>query len=176
MQMVENADSKVVLIADDTQTMRSVVRASLKAIGFKEFHEVTNGAEAKLILETKPIDLVICDWEMPEMDGLEVLKEMRGMEKHKETPFIMLTGNANTDLVTQSIKLGISGFVVKPFQPQALCEKIANIFPSAAPAEESQEKPTPAPAEAKPDTPSPDAAAPDAAIPDTPVPDKPASE
>lgn len=128
MQMVKDAEAKVVLIADDTQTMRSVVRASLKAIGFKEFHEVTNGAEAKALLEKKSIDLVICDWEMPEMDGLEVLKAMRGMEKHKDTPFVMLTGHANTDLVTQSITLGISGFVVKPFQPLALCEKIANIF------------------------------------------------
>lgn len=132
MQMVENAEAKVVLIADDTQTMRSVVRASLKAIGFKEFHEVTNGTEAKQLLEKKPIDLVICDWEMPEMNGLEVLEAMRGMEQHKETPFVMLTGNANADLVNQSIQLGISGFVVKPFQPQALCEKIANIFTSEA--------------------------------------------
>jgi two-component system chemotaxis response regulator CheY len=130
MQMVKNADSKVVLIADDTQTIRAIVRASLKAIGFKEFHEVTNGAEAKQFLEAKSIDLVICDWEMPEMNGLEVLKEMRGMERHKETPFVMLTGNANADLVSQSIQLGISGFVVKPFQPQALCEKISNVFVS----------------------------------------------
>ncbi len=159
MQMVKNADSKVVLIADDTQTMRSVVRASLKAIGFKKFHEVTNGADAKQLLETKPIDLVICDWEMPEMNGLEVLKEMRSTEKHKETPFVMLSGNANADLVNESIKLGISSFVVKPFQPQALCEKIANIFPSQTPEEESQEKP--APADTKSDTSEPDEKAPE---------------
>ncbi|BBB30886.1 response regulator [Neptunomonas japonica] len=143
MQIVENADSKVVLIADDTQTIRAIVRASLKAIGFKEFHEVPNGVEAKQLLEAKSIDLVVCDWEMPEMNGLEVLKEMRGMERHKETPFVMLTGNANADLVNQSIQLGISGFVVKPFQPQALCEKIAHIFASPAPTKENQEKPAP---------------------------------
>lgn len=137
MQIVENAHAKVVLIADDTQTIRAIVRASLKAIGFKEFYEVTNGVEAKQLLEVKPIDLIICDWEMPEMNGLEVLKAMRGMEKHKDTPFVMLTGNANADLVNQSILLGISGFVVKPFQPQALCEKIASVFPSKTPKEES---------------------------------------
>ncbi len=120
------------LIVDDTQTMRSVVRGCLQAIGFKDIVEAVNGEEAYALVQSNNINLIICDWEMPTMNGTELLRKIREQEAYKDIPFIMLTGNANAELVSESITLGVDGFVIKPFQPQALCEKVVSTLKSKA--------------------------------------------
>ncbi len=112
------------LIVDDTQTMRAVVRGCLQAIGFKDIVEAVNGEEAYALVQTNTINLIICDWAMPTMNGTELLRKIREQQAYKDIPFIMLTGNADAELVSESITLGVDGFVVKPFQPQALCDKV----------------------------------------------------
>ncbi|MCW8887070.1 MAG: response regulator [Motiliproteus sp.] len=124
--MVENPYTfgRKALIVDDTQTMRSVVRGCLKAIGIKEIVEAVNGEEAYSIVQSQQVNLIICDWAMPTMNGTELLKKLRENESYKDIPFLMLTGNADAELVSESMTLGVDAFVIKPFKPQTLCDKV----------------------------------------------------
>ncbi len=117
-------DKAVVMIVEDMQAMRMMVKTSLKHMGFKKFAECPNGYEASKRLKLMNVDLIVCDFDMPEKNGLEFLCEVRADARTKKTPFIMLTANSSADLIHQCISAGVDSYMVKPFQPMALCKKV----------------------------------------------------
>ncbi len=122
-----------ILIVDDMTMMRKLVKAQLKDIGFSQFFEAEDGAKALVILEEQaklktPIQLVLSDWNMPIMTGIQLLAKVRGNPEMKTTPFILVTAEGEVSQVTEAIKLGVSSFIRKPFSPDGLKEKIAVVW------------------------------------------------
>lgn len=117
-----------ILIVDDFATMRKVIRNLLKQLGYENIVEAEDGVAALRILRSQKIDLVISDWNMPNMTGLELLKEVRADGELKATPFLMVTAEALQDNVIAAVKAGVSNYIVKPFTAEVLNEKIAKIL------------------------------------------------
>ncbi len=121
-----------VLIVDDSDTMRKVIRTSLAEIdGFVwTFVEAADGLEALNSLRTQdpPVDLVLADWEMPNMDGMELLRQMRGSGAFAKIPFIMISSASRRERVIEAVREGARGFLVKPFRPESLRVKIAEVM------------------------------------------------
>lgn len=118
-----------ILIVDDMSMMRKLVKAQLKDLGFAQITEAQNGAEALTIIEQQdsqntPIQLVLADWNMPVLTGIELLAKLKASAKFKNLPFIIITAEGEVHQVTEAIKLGVSSFIRKPFSPEALKEKI----------------------------------------------------
>jgi len=118
-----------ILIADDMPTIRDLVKNQLKALGFKNILEATDGEQALNLLiqhesQEPKVKLVISDWNMPKMSGLEFLKQVRATDQWRELPFILLTSEAERDQVTEAILAGVSQYIVKPFAGKAFEEKV----------------------------------------------------
>jgi len=116
------------LIVDDQQTMRSLVRTSLHAIGITATREVPDGEDALRALLAQPAQLVITDFNMPKLDGLGLLRAIRAHGPISKTAVIMLTGRADRDLVQRAVQFGVNNYLVKPFTTQTLKEKIEAVF------------------------------------------------
>ncbi len=119
----------VALVVDDFSTMRRIVRKILKDLRFKEVFEAENGAEALRLLESTKVDLIVSDWNMPTMTGLELLKRVRADERLKGLPFMMVTAEAQKENIIEAIQAKVSNYVVKPFSPEVFAEKLAKIIP-----------------------------------------------
>lgn len=117
-----------ILIVDDIASMRRIVFDSLSQIGFNNIFEAKNGENALKTLKLNKIDLILCDWNMPNMNGLELLKAVRSDEELKNTPFIMITAESKKENVLDAIKAGVNNYIVKPFDTESLKEKIAHVF------------------------------------------------
>ena len=117
-----------VLIVDDFATMRRILKNILKQIGFKNILEADDGTTALEVLDRQTIDLIISDWNMPKMTGLELLKSVRASEKYKKTPFLMVTAEAQKQNVIEAVQAGVSNYVVKPFTAEAISEKLTKIL------------------------------------------------
>lgn len=117
-----------VLFAEDSPTMRRIIVNSLKSIGFSDIIEAENGVDALNKLEGQVVDLIITDWNMPEMNGEELVKILRQNVQFKNTPILMITTRGMKDDVITAIKAGVNGYVVKPFTPDILKKKIENIL------------------------------------------------
>lgn len=117
-----------VLVVDDQMTMRALVRSSLGEIGFKQVEEATDGQEALKMLPEKQPHLVISDFNMPNMDGLELLRIIRSDMRTRKTAFIMLTGRADADLVKRAMQFGVNNYIAKPFTTETLKKKIEAVF------------------------------------------------
>ncbi len=120
-----------ILIVDDFSTMRRIVRGILRQLGFENFVEAENGAEALKMVQEGGIDFVVADWNMPVMDGLDLLKNIRAGEGSKDIPVLMVTAEALKENVVEAIKAGANNYVVKPFTPDLLEEKLNVIFQKA---------------------------------------------
>ncbi|MEJ5347441.1 MAG: response regulator [Desulfosoma sp.] len=118
-----------VLVVDDFATMRRIVKNILRELDFKDIIEAENGAAAVKILESQDIDLIVSDWNMPKMTGLELLKWVRANEKTKDLPFLMVTAEAQKENVVEAVKAKVSNYIVKPFTAAVLAEKLAKILP-----------------------------------------------
>lgn len=118
-----------VLVVDDFATMRRIVKNILRELDFKDIVEAENGAAAVKILESQDIDLIVSDWNMPKMTGLELLKWVRANEKTKDLPFLMVTAEAQKENVVEAVKAKVSNYIVKPFTAAVLAEKLAKILP-----------------------------------------------
>ena len=118
------------LVVDDYASMRSVVIEVLKRAGFTEIHQAGNGrlALAKLA-EIKQIGLIVSVWYMPEMDGLELLRAVRANPQTADIPVLMLTAEGQRGNVLDAMQSGATGYIVKPFAPQALQERLQAMFP-----------------------------------------------
>lgn len=117
-----------ILIVDDFATMRKIVRNVLKKIGFKNMIEADNGKAALKALKKEEIDLVLCDWNMPEMPGIDLLKTLKSDDELKDIPFIMITAEAQKDNIIEAVKAGVSSYIVKPFTAEIINEKLNVIF------------------------------------------------
>ena len=117
-----------VLIVDDQQTMRSLVRSGLQQLGFQTFTEAPDGEEGLRQMLNRPIQLVISDYNMPKLDGLGLLRAVRAHPPIQKTAFIMLTGRADKDLVQRAVQFGVNNYLVKPFTVAILQEKIEAVF------------------------------------------------
>ena len=117
-----------VLVVDDFATMRRILKNILKQLGFKNLVEADDGTTAWDVLEEQKIDLVLADWNMPKMTGLELLKKVRASEKHKNLPFLMVTAEAQKQNVIEAVQAGVSNYVVKPFTAEAISEKLEKIL------------------------------------------------
>ncbi|WP_123289691.1 response regulator [Desulfosoma caldarium] len=118
-----------VLVVDDFATMRRIVKNILRELDFKDIVEAENGAAAVKILESQEIDLIVSDWNMPKMNGLELLKWVRANEKTKDLPFLMVTAEAQKENVVEAVKAKVSNYIVKPFTAAVMAEKLAKILP-----------------------------------------------
>ena len=117
-----------VMIVDDFATMRRILRNILKQIGFKNIIEADDGKHALKELKKEKVDLIMCDWNMPEMPGIELLKTVRSDDELKEIPFVMVTAEAQKDNILEAVKSGVSNYVVKPFTAETITEKLTKIF------------------------------------------------
>ncbi len=108
-----------VLIVDDSSVMRKIVERSLRQAGIEltQVLEAGNGAEALAALQASPVDLILCDINMPVMDGLEFIKQLPGVENAKGVPVIMITTEGSEAHVVQALSCGARGYIRKPFTP-----------------------------------------------------------
>jgi len=117
-----------VLIVDDFATMRKIVKNILNQLGFKHFIEADDGSTGWEILQKDSIDFIVSDWNMPKMTGIELLKKVRADDKLKGTPFLMVTAEAQKENIVEAVKAKVSQYIVKPFTPETMSEKIEKIF------------------------------------------------
>jgi len=118
-----------ILIVDDMTAIRTLVRTQLQTFELANSCEAEDGAQAWHLLEERyrkqsPLDIIICDWNMPKMSGLELLKRVRGDERFSKIPFIMLTAQNETEEVMAAIELGVSEYIIKPFNAEQLHKKM----------------------------------------------------
>ena len=117
-----------VLIVDDFATMRRIVRNVLKQIGFINMVEADNGKAALKVLKKETIDLILCDWNMPEMPGIDLLKAIKSDDELKHIPFVMVTAEAQKENIVEAVKAGVNNYIVKPFSAETVSEKLKIIF------------------------------------------------
>jgi len=117
-----------ILVVDDFSTMRRIVRNQLRELGFSDIEEAEDGGAAFQLLQSKPIDFVVTDWNMPGITGLELLKKIRADEKLKSLPVLMVTAEAKREQIVEAAQSGVNGYVVKPFNAVTLQSKIERIF------------------------------------------------
>lgn len=117
-----------ILIVDDFSTMRRIVKNLLRDLGFNNTAEADDGQTALPMLKNGNFDFLVTDWNMPGMDGLALLKEVRSDEKLKNLPVLMVTAEAKRDQIVVAAEAGVNGYVVKPFTANTLKEKIHKIF------------------------------------------------
>jgi len=116
------------LVVDDFTTMRRIVRNLLKELGFTNVDEAEDGQDALNKLQAGNFDFVISDWNMPNMDGLALLKTLRTEERFANLPVLMVTAEAKKENIIAAAQAGASGYVVKPFTAAILEEKLNKIF------------------------------------------------
>jgi two-component system chemotaxis response regulator CheY len=119
-----------VLIVDDYKTMLRIIENLLKQLGFKNVHQATDGGMALKVLHDTPIGLIISDWNMQPMTGLQLLKEVRADAGLKATPFIMITAESKTENVIAAKEAGVNNYIVKPFNAETLKQKITAVLGS----------------------------------------------
>lgn len=117
-----------VMVVDDQASMRAMIRRALQDFGFKDVRDKGCPVEALNDVRSDRVHLIISDYNMPEMDGLQLLEEVRKDPVIGKTVFIMLTGSSDREIVQRAAALGVNNYVVKPFAPAALKEKIERVF------------------------------------------------
>ncbi|HHE54979.1 MAG TPA: response regulator [Caldithrix abyssi] len=123
--MLEN---KRILFVEDSPTMRRIIANSLRQLGVKDFEEAENGLDALEKLHESEFDLLMTDWNMPEMNGAELVEQVRKLERFKNLPILMVTTRGMEEDVLKAIQLGVNGYIVKPFTPEILSNKLNDLF------------------------------------------------
>lgn len=126
--MKKSLDELRVLVVDDDLDMRLIATSMLRALGVKEVDEAWDGREAWEMLEASEYELVLCDWAMPEMSGIEVVKKMRASAQYAKTPFIMITAEGARQQIVTAKKAGATDFVIKPYRFEILLKKLKRVF------------------------------------------------
>ena len=117
-----------ILIVDDFSTMRRIIKNLLRDLGFNNTTEADDGATAWPVLQTGNFDFLVTDWNMPDMDGLSLLKAVRGDERLATLPVLLVTAEAKKEQIVEAAQSGVNGYIVKPFTANTLKEKIDKIF------------------------------------------------
>lgn len=123
-----NAIALRVLIVDDQNSVRQMTRMTLEEIGMRHILEAENGKQAMETASLQPLDLIISDYNMPEMDGLGLLRALRGHPVARKVPFILLTGRGDRELVVKAAQAGVNNYLVKPFTAAILRGKIEQVM------------------------------------------------
>lgn len=113
-------DQLRVMVVDDMSTSRGLLTQALDAMGIRQVAYAAEGPEALRLMERAPVHLVISDYNMPNMDGLQLLHAIRAAPKTRGTGFILITGRADREIIDAGRRLGMNNFLKKPFQPQEL--------------------------------------------------------
>lgn len=119
-----------ILTVDDMATMRRIIKSILNQLGYHNVDEAENGKDALAKLKQNKYDLVLLDWNMPEMDGITLLKEIRNDPQLKDIPVIMVTAEAKKENVLLAIQSGANNYIVKPFNAETLKEKLDKVYES----------------------------------------------
>ena len=115
-----------ILVVDDSATMRRIIENNLRTSGFEDIVQASNGLEA--LSSMAGVELVLTDWNMPVMDGLSLVKELRGNPAFGSVPIVMVTTEGAKDEVIEALKQGVNDYIVKPFTKQTLLEKIEKVL------------------------------------------------
>ncbi|MBF0508007.1 MAG: response regulator [Deltaproteobacteria bacterium] len=118
-----------ILVVEDFPTMRRIIKNTLRQLGYDNIKEVEDGSLGLAALKEEPFDLVISDWNMPKMTGLELLQKMKTDEELKHIPFLMITAEGQKENILTAARSGVTNYIVKPFTPQILKDKLKIIFP-----------------------------------------------
>lgn len=122
-----------ILVVDDMVTMRKIIKTQLGKLGYTDITEADDGTTAVESIKTaaatgQNYEMIICDWNMPKMTGLDLLKAVRSTASIANTPFIMITAEAEQKNIIEAIKAGVNNYIVKPFTPDTLSEKIKKVL------------------------------------------------
>jgi len=117
-----------VLVVDDFSTMRRIVKNILRQLEFNNIIEADDGSTGLEVLQKEKIGIIISDWNMPKMTGLELLKAVRADDALKDIPFLMVTAEAQQENIIEAVKAGVSNYIVKPFTAETLSQKIEQVF------------------------------------------------
>ncbi|WP_022662344.1 chemotaxis response regulator CheY [Paucidesulfovibrio longus] len=117
-----------ILVVDDFSTMRKIIKNILRQLGFENVVEADDGTTAWETLNKDNIDFIVSDWNMPKMTGIELLRKVRGSEEYADVPFLMVTAEAQQENIIEAVQAKVSNYIVKPFTPETLGDKINKIF------------------------------------------------
>lgn len=117
-----------ILYVDDSPTMRRIIQNSLNKIGYEDLIDAENGVDAMEKLEGTDVDLILTDWNMPEMNGEQLVQTLREDSRFKDKPILMITTRGMKEDVMTAVQIGVNGYVVKPFTPEVLKKKIGDII------------------------------------------------
>ena len=117
-----------ILVIDDAMTMRRIVINLLRQLGFTNMNEADDGTTGWEKLQQETFDLVISDWNMPKMTGIDLLRKVRADPKYAQTPFIMVTAEGKRENVIAAVQAGVSNYIVKPFNAATLKEKMVKVI------------------------------------------------
>jgi two-component system, chemotaxis family, chemotaxis protein CheY len=123
-----NAAALKVLVVDDQASVRAMTRIALEKLGIRMIHEAENGQVALATAMAQPIDLIISDYNMPEMDGVGLLRAVRGHLQIRKVPFILVTGRGDRELVVKAAQAGVNNYIVKPFDEATLRQKLEAVL------------------------------------------------
>lgn len=124
MSKAVNMEDLKILLVEDQQEARAMIRAMLGTLGITQIFEAKDGREALSFVDSAFdfVDMIICDWNMPSMTGVEFLRQLRTVDQ--EVPFLMITGRSDIESVSEAKSIGVSGYIRKPFSPQQLEAKL----------------------------------------------------
>lgn len=129
MRFTMPADKSIhVLVVDDYKSMTRIVRGMLNQLGFPHVDDAPDGAAALTLLRGKTYGLVLSDWNMQPMTGLELLKRVRADERTRDVPFVMVTAEAKAENVVAARQAGVNNYVIKPFTVQVLKQKLTSVL------------------------------------------------
>ena len=117
-----------VLVVDDFSTMRRIIKNLLRDLGFNNTHEADDGSTALPMLKNGDFEFLVTDWNMPGMQGIDLLRAIRADDKLKHLPVLMVTAEAKKEQIVAAAQAGVNGYVVKPFTAATLKEKLDKIF------------------------------------------------
>ena len=120
--------SMKILAVDDSPTMRRIIVNTLKRAGYEDVTEASDGKDALAKMKVEQFNFVITDWNMPEMDGLTFVSQVRSSDDFRDVPILMVTTRSVKDDIIEAMKAGVNNYIVKPFTPETLGEKIKQVL------------------------------------------------
>ena len=127
MSIVNYKDKKV-LVVDDAAFIRNLVKKGLETIGITQIKEAVDGRQALAALQINHYDLIVSDWHMPEMDGIDLLRKVRADDRLENIPFIMLTSDVSAENINEAVLMGVNAYLSKPFRNDPLIEKVEQLL------------------------------------------------
>lgn len=120
--------SMKILVVDDFSTMRRIIKNLLRDLGFTNIDEADDGTTALPMLQSGDFDFVVTDWNMPGMQGIDLLRAIRADDELKDIPVLMVTAEAKREQIIEAAQAGVNGYIVKPFTAATLKEKLEKVF------------------------------------------------